>query len=150
MHDIKKMIQKIVDGGSIEEMHELSDILQDVMEIVQNYDPERYKKYEMCLYKMAYGNNFTPDMAREIVSKMQPYGEHWSLDQTGQIQDEYGLQHLNPVDFYIVINSGYNDYRELFRDNMDMYVAFTRLFMEDEDAKKDKTFIYFTKVVANG
>ena len=146
MHNIKKMIEKIVDDGSVEEMHELSDVLQDLMKIVQNYSPEKYKEYEICLYKMAYGSNFTPDMAQDIVSRMQPYGEHWNMEQTRQVQDEYGMQHLNPIDFYIVLNSAYNDYRELFRDNMDMYVKFTQLFMEDEDGKKDKVFLYFTKI----
>jgi len=145
MH-IKKMIEKIVDDGDVGEMHELSDILEEVIEIIKNYDPSKYKYYEMCIYRMAYGSNFTEDMARDIVSKMQPYGEHWNMEQSRQVQDEYGLQNLNPINFYIVINSAYNDYRELFRDNMDMYVKFTQLFMEDEDAKKDKTFIYFTKI----
>jgi len=146
MHNIKRMIEKIVDDGSVEEMHELSNVLQDTMEIVKDYNPEKYKEYEMYLYKMAYGCNLTEDMAEEIVSKMQPCGEKWGMEETRQIQEEYGLQHLNPIDFYVVINSAYNDYKELFRDNVDMYVKFTQLFMEDEDAKKDKIFIYFTQI----
>lgn len=147
MHNVKKMIEKIVDDGNVEEMHELSYVLQEVLDILKDYNPDKYKEYEMHLYKMAYGCNLSQDMAEEIVSKMQPYGEKWSIQATRQIQDEYGLQNLNPIDFYVVINSAYNDYSELFRDNVDMYVKFTQLFMEDEDAKKDKVFIYFTKVV---
>lgn len=146
MHNIKRMIEKIVDDGSVEEMHELSNVLQDTMEIVKDYSPEKYKEYEMYLYKMAYGCNLSQDMGEEIVSKMQPYGEKWSMEETRQIQEEYGLQHLNPIDFYVVINSAYNDYKELFRDNVDMYIKFTQLFMEDEDAKKDKVFLYFMNI----
>ena len=146
MHNVKKMIEKIVDDGNVEEMHELSYVLQEVLDILKDYNPDKYKEYEMHLYKMAYGCNLSQDMAEEIVSKMQPYGEKWSIQATRQIQDEYGLQNLNPIDFYVVINSAYNDYNELFRDNMDMYVKFTQLFMEDEDAKKDKVFLYFTKI----
>lgn len=146
MHNVKKMIEKIVDDGNVEEMHELSYVLQEVLDILKDYNPDKYKEYEMYLYKMAYGCNLSQDMAEEIVSKMQPYGEKWSIQATRQIQDEYGLQHLNPIDFYVVINSAYNDYSELFRDNVDMYVKFTQLFMEDEDAKKDKVFLYFTKI----
>jgi hypothetical protein len=141
------MIEKIVDDGDVEEMHELSCVLVEVLDILKDYNPNKYKEYEMHLYKMAYGCNLSQDMAEEIVSKMQPYGEKWSIQATRQIQDEYGLQHLNPIDFYVVINSAYNDYSELFRDNVDMYVKFTQLFMEDEDAKKDKVFLYFTKIV---
>lgn len=56
------------------------------------------------------------------------------------------MQDINPIDFYIVMNSAYNDYKELFRDNLEMYVVYSQLFIEDEDAKKDKVFLYFTKI----
>lgn len=146
MQDIKEMIEKIVDDGSLNEMHELSNILQNIMEIIKEYDYDKYKELEMRLYKMAYGDNFTPEMAQEIVSNMQPYGEHWKMEQTKQIQNEYSMQDINPIDFYIVMNSAYNDYKELFRDNLEMYVVYSQLFIEDEDAKKDKVFLYFTKI----
>lgn len=146
MLNVKKMIEKIVDNGDTEEMHELSNILEDVMNNIQEYDMEKYKEYEMCLYKMAYGDNFTPEMAQDIVSNMQPFGEHWKMEQTKQIQNEYSMQDINPIDFYIVMNSAYNDYKELFRDNLEMYVVYSQLFIEDEDAKKDKVFLYFTKI----
>lgn len=146
MQDIKEMIEKIVDEGNLDEMHELTEILKNVMGILQEYDLDKYKEYKMYLYKMAYGDNFTPEMARDIVSKMQPYGEHWSIEQTRQIQNEYSIQDVNPIDFYIVMNSAYNDYKELFRDNLEMYVVYAQLFIDDEDAKKDKVFIYYTKI----
>lgn len=143
---IKNMIEKIVEDGNEDEMRELSFILESVMKFVKEYDSEKYKEYEMYLYKMAYGDNFTVEMAQEIVSNMQPYGEHWKIEQTKQIQNEYSMQDINPIDFYIVMNSAYNDYKELFRDNLEMYVVYSQLFIEDEDAKKDKVFLYFTKI----
>lgn len=144
--NIKKMIKKIVDDGNVDEMYELSDILDEVMQDIKDYSSEKYKDYEMKLYKMAYGCNLSEDMAEDIVSNMQPYGQKWSMQETRQLQDEYGLMDINPIDFYVVINSAYNDYRELFRDNIDMYVGFTRMFINDEDAKKDKVFKYFTTI----
>lgn len=143
---IKNMIEKIVEDGNEDEMKELSFILESVMKFVKEYDSEKYKEYEMYLYKMAYGDNFTVEMAQDIVSNMQPYGEHWKMEQTKQIQNEYSMQDINPIDFYIVMNSAYNDYKELFRDNLEMYVVYSQLFIEDEDAKKDKVFLYFTKI----
>lgn len=143
---IKSMIEKIAEDGDVEEMKELSFILEDVMGLVKEYDEDKYKEYEMCLYKMAYGDNFTEEMAHDIVNKMQPYGEHWKYEQTRQIQRDYGVEEINPIDFYIVLNSAYNDYKELFKENIEMYIVYTELFIEDEDAKKDKVFLYFTKI----
>ena len=44
------------------------------------------------------------------------------------------------------MNSAYNDYRDLFDDNLDMYVHFTKKFINDEDAKEGKVFTYFMKI----
>lgn len=54
MHEIKEYIRKIVDDGNIEEMYELSDILDEVTHVVKQFDENLYKKYKMELYRMAY------------------------------------------------------------------------------------------------
>lgn len=54
MHEIKEYIRKIVDDGSIEEMYKLSDILDEVVYTIKQYDDNLYKKYKMELYIMAY------------------------------------------------------------------------------------------------
>ena len=71
--DIKKKKKKIVDNGKIEDMQELSDMLEDTMEIIKDYDKECYKDFEMKLYKMAYGSHLNKSMAQNIVNKMRPY-----------------------------------------------------------------------------
>ena len=71
--NIEKYIRKIVDDGDIKEMEKLSDMLEDTIEILKEYDKNIYKKYEMDLYKMAYGNVLTQEMAEDIVSNMKPY-----------------------------------------------------------------------------
>lgn len=145
MH-IEKYIRKIVDEGSRQEMEELSNILQELMMLLHEYDEQKYKKYEMCLYKMAYGEVLNEDMAEDIVNRMQPYGEKWTMNQTNQIQHDYGYDSINPVDFYIVINSAYNDYRDVFGDDLETYVKFANAFINDEDAKKGKVFLYYTNI----
>ena len=141
MHEIKEMIQKIVDDGDRREMEELSDMLDELACIVKKYDEDLFKKY-----KMAYGNHLTKSMAEEIVSKMQPYGMKWNIEQTREVQNEYGLDNIDDIDFFVVLNSAYNDYRDIFGDNLEMYVKFTRDFIEDEDAKEGKVFLYFTNI----
>lgn len=144
--DIEDMVQRIVDSGNVEYMHTLSDILDDVLEEICKYDKDKYKQYELKLYKLAYGNTFTREMAEEIVSKMRPYGTKWSIEETKQIQSQYGMNDISPADFFIVLNMAYNDYNDIFNENIEMYVRFVDDFINDEDAKEDKTFIYFTTI----
>jgi hypothetical protein len=141
--DVEEIIQVIVDNGRIEDMRTLSDMLEDTLEELQNYDKECYDKYMMELYKMAYGNTLNKQMAEEIVANMRPYAQRWSMQETQEIQERYGINNVRAVDFYVVMNSAFNDYRNLFDDNTDMYVKFTMDFINDEDAKEGKVFKYF-------
>lgn len=149
MHHIKEDIIKIVDDGDRKEMEELSDMLEEVIKIVFDYNEEKGKEYEMKLYKMAWGNVFSREMAEDIISKMQPYHMRWSLEESRDLQNQFDLEDIRDIDFWIVLNSAYNDYRDLFGDNIEMYVRFVRDFILDEDAKEDKVFKYFTQIVAN-
>lgn len=141
--DIEETIQIIVDNGRVEDMHELSEILEDTLEILEQYYPDKYKKYEMKLYEMAYGCILTEKMAKEIVSKMRPYGEKWNINETSNIQRDYGLNFREP-DFYIVMNDMYNNNNDLYGDNVEKYVRLTNNFINDEDANPDKVFLYYT------
>ena len=144
--DIEKIIERIVENGRIEDMEILSDILEDTMEEVAKYDKECFDKYLMKLYQMAYGNILNKEMAHEIVLNMKPYAERWSLEDTQKMQQDYGIDNIRPVDFYIVINSAYNDYKDLFNDEIEKYIKFTVDFIQDEDAKSDKVFLYYTTI----
>lgn len=144
--DIEEIIQTIVDNGRIEDMHILSDILEDVLEEIEKYDKECYDKYVMELYKMAYGNVLNRQMAEEIVSKMRPYGKRWDIEETQQIQNQYGLNNIRSVDFFIVMNSSFNDFRNIFEDDIEKYIKFSVDFIQDEDAKPDKIFLYYTTI----
>ena len=144
--DIEEYIEKIVDNGKIEDMQELSDMLEDTMEIIKDYDKECYKEFEMKLYKMAYGNHLNKTMAEEIVHKMRPYGEKFTFEETRNLQRQRGINDIDEVEFYIVINSAYNDYKDLFNEDLESYIRFTIDFIKDEDAKQDKVFIYYTEI----
>lgn len=144
--DIEEIIQTVVDTGNVEYMHALSDILEDVMEELEKYDRDCYKKQEMKLYRMAYGPHLTRELAEEIVNKMQPYGMHWTIQQTSQLQEQYGITNIKNTDFFVVMNSAYNDYHDIFEEDIEKYIKFTLDFIEDEDAKEGKVFTYFTQI----
>lgn len=145
--DIEEIIQRIVDNGNVEDMHKLSDILEDVMEVIEKYDKECYDKYAMKLYKMAYGPTFTRQMAEEIVSKMRPVGKRWNMEDIQHIQEQYGLENISTSSIFVVMNSAFNDFRDLFGDDLDKYIKYTMDFIHDEDAKPDKVFLYYTTIV---
>ena len=140
---IERYIRKIVDDGDRREMEELSDILTEVIDIVRKYDEDCYREYKIKLYKMAYGNQITEDVAEDIVNDMRPIGQRWSISETEQMQRDYGLDNINPVDFYLSMNMAFNDYRDIFGDSLDMYIRFSKAFICDEDAKPNKILNYF-------
>lgn len=151
--DIEDCIEKIVKDGDVKEMQKLSEVLEDVMELLEEYDKDEYKKYEMCIYKMAYGTVLNKEMAEEIVSKMRPYRMRWSIEETKEIQDRYGIDNIRPIDFFVVMNSKFNDSKDTVErfakskeEELDMYISLTKDFIMDEDAKDDKVFTYFTTI----
>ena len=103
--DIEEFIEKIVDNGKIEDMETLSDLLEDTLEIIKDYDKDCYKEMEMKLYTLAYGNHLNKSMAEEIVNNMRPFGEKFSLEQSREIQDRYNVNNIDLIEFYVVLNS---------------------------------------------
>lgn len=144
--EIEDYIERIIEKGDIRDMNTLSDILEEVMKVLKDYDKECYQKYEMELYKMAYGNTLSKEMAEKIVNNMKPYGKKWTLNQTMDIQEKYGLDRIKSTDFFVVMNSAYNDYNDIFDDKLDLYVKFAEDFINDEDAVDGKVLIYFTTI----
>lgn len=141
--DIEEYIEKIVENGKIEDMEELSDMLEDTMEIIKDYDKECYKDFKMKLYKMAYGSHLNKSMAQDIVNKMRPYGERWNYEETRNLQEQRGINDIDTPSFYTVLNSAYNDYKDIFSEDIEGYIRFTIDFIKDEDAKPNKVFNYF-------
>jgi hypothetical protein len=44
------------------------------------------------------------------------------------------------------MNSAYNDFRDLFGDDTEKYIKYSLDFINDEDARPDKVFIYYTQI----
>jgi hypothetical protein len=143
MH-IRKYIRKIVDEGSPEEMQKLSDILVNLIEYAEETNDDVYRKNAICIYKMANSNKIDRDLAEEIVNDMRPYGERWTFDDIEKIKRDYNMDDMRAEDIYLVMNQGFNDYRDtLFGDDLSNYIKYTKAFINDPDAKKDKIINYF-------
>lgn len=144
--NVKDYLIKIIERGKREDMEELSEIFDKAIYKVKDCDPDWYEKKCMKLYTMAYGKVLSEEMAKDIITKMEPYHMHWTLEQTRQVQAQNGLNNIRDVDFWIVINSAYNDFHDLFEENTDMYVKYAKNFILDKDGKDDKVFLYFTTI----
>lgn len=154
--EIKKYIDKIVEEGTDEDMEKLSDIMIDLIYDLKRYDEEKAHKYKMELYEMAYGKVLTKEMAEEIVSKMKPFGEYWDFETTTVVKNKVGIKDISDIDFYVVMNSKYNDNKdtvESFVDTdekqLEMYISLTKDFVLDTDAKEGKVYTYFMEIPIN-
>lgn len=150
---IRKYIEKIGENKNIEDMQALGDMLAEIIYSTKESHPDLYEKYKMKLYVLAYGKILTKEMAEEIVNNMKPFGEYWNYETTTMVKNQYGIKNINDVDFYIVMNSKYNDDKntvEKFIEDenkqLEMYIDLTKDFILDEDAKEGKVFTYFTKI----
>ena len=150
MEQIKRDIAKIVEEGNIEEMRKLSDMLEEVIDILERYDKEKYKKYKQCIYVMANGYVIDEEQAEEIVQNMKPYGKKWTIEETTSVKNDYGLSRIRDVDFFIVMNSKYNDNKSTIEKyassdemKLDMYVDLSKDFILDPDAKEGHIYKYF-------
>ena len=151
--DIEEYIEKIVDNGKIEDMQTLSELLEDTMEIIKDYDEKCYKDFEMKLYEMAYGKKLTDNMKREWVKKMRPMSK-WTEEEVKNIVSQYGFE-VPYMSAFVILNMLYSDMKSAFGDGNDeeslkRYLRGTSDWYFDEDAKVDgeeKLFNYKMYIV---
>lgn len=143
---IKEYIGKIINNGDITQMEELSNMLDETITKLKTYNPECYNKYKMKLLGIAYNYKFDEEMANEIVEDMKPLGKVWTFATTTNVRNQYGIN-ANNEDFYIVMNNLVNDYNKIIdKEDIETYAKMTNAFINDEDAKKDKIWIYFNQI----
>lgn len=141
--EIKSYISKIVENNKQEDMQKLSDMLSEVICKIKEYHHDMYEHYKMCLYEIAYGKTINDEMRKEIVDRI---GEEWSLEETEELRKKYGYTEILPNDFNVVMNMAYSDYKDIFGDDVEIYVKFSKCFIEDEDAKEGKVYLYFKNI----
>ena len=151
--DIEEYIERIVDNGKIEDMQTLSELLEDTMEIIKDYDEKCYEDFEMKLYEMAYGKKLTDNMKREWVKKMRPMSK-WTEEEVKNIVSQYGFE-VPYMSAFVILNMLYSDMKSAFGDGNDeeslkRYLRGTSDWYFDEDAKVDgeeKLFNYKMYIV---
>lgn len=148
--NVREYIDKIGENKKPEDMQKLGSMLAELINMTETSHPELYEDYSVCLYEMAYGKVLTREMAEEIVSNMEPYGEYWDFETTTAVKNQVGIKDITDVDFYVVMNKSYNDNKNtvdafvLEEDKkLQMYISLTKDFVGDIDAKDGKVYTYF-------
>lgn len=145
MHKI--YIDRIINSNDPKKMKELENVMIDTITYLKTLDPEEYEDIECELYEISEGKVLNEEKAKCIIENMKPYGMKWQLSETEQIRKENGLTNIRPVDFWIVMNSGYNDFHDNWLGNdLIQYVKYTEDFINDADADEAKVYLYFTRI----
>ena len=139
---IRDYINKIVINGKQEDMEELSNMLDDLICELKEERPKLYKKYKDELYEMANGKILNEEIAYKWVNNMKPEGEHWTIEETTNAMKQMGYN-LNNIDFYVVANMMYNDYYGLVKEDEELALKLSYMWLNDEDSVKDKLYEYY-------
>lgn len=137
----REYIQKILTDDTKNE--QIINLICEMMEDLKEKDEKEYKRK---IYEVSEGRVLNEDKARYLIEKMRPFGKKWELNETEDVRNAYGYNDLRPVDFWITMNSAFNDYNDLFKDNVEWYAKFSRDFIKDEDAVDDKVYYYFSMI----
>ena len=141
----RMLIHKMKERASHEDIFALADVAEMLLDNIKETEPGFYSHAESLLYEAYYGKKLTHELAEKIIHCMKPYGMKWTEEQTTNVMKSKNLT-LDPVEFWIVMNMAYNDYHEMFDEDLEKYVEYAKLFIKDEDAEEGKVYTYFTKI----
>ena len=144
--DIKYYVEKIMMSDNQNKKDELFDMISSIIDC---WDDEDKRELENQLYEIAEGKILNEEKAELLIKAMKPNGMKWTLGDTNSVKAQYGYEDIRPVDFWIVMNSAWNDYNNLFKDNIEYYAKYSYDFIKDEDAVDDKVYYYFTMIPKN-
>lgn len=146
MENNKEYIKKILASGDDHKHHEMLEYIECLLKKIE--DEEEKECMERWLYEISEGRILNEMKADKLISKMKPFGKKWELTDTENIRlnSGPGYEDIRPVDFWIVMNSAYNDYNDIFNDTVDYYARFSKDFIKDPDSVEDKVYYYFTMI----
>lgn len=144
--EVKSYVEKIIASDNQEKKDKLINTICDMME---ELDKECREDYEVEIYEIWEGKVLNEEKAKMLIDAMKPNGQKWTLEETNGVKAQFGYNDIRPVDFWIVMNSAWNDFYDLFKDNIEYYAKYSYDFIKDEDAVDDKVYYYFTMIPKN-
>lgn len=124
---------------------DLECLFTDLLSDLKDKNPELADKYLAELEDYMYCISI--EEAHEIVKNMKPIGEKFTYEYVKTALSEKDLGEADIIDYYLVMNMFYNDYKNIFEkygiNNKEIILEFAKDFIEDEDGPKYKTEKYF-------
>lgn len=139
-HEIDEILEK--DHFCLKDIEELFYL----SEIYKNLKDETKDSY----MKM------TPELAEKWVHHMKnsdgTTGEHWSMDEIENVKNARGITDVSTALYYAVMNMLYSDYYAALSkygvcDTPNFWADMTEAWINDEDAKRNKTSLYYEYIV---
>ena len=129
----------------ISDINSLRECLASAVDKIKVLDPDTYTDMEIRLYRKAFGDHVSENMAHKWVDSMHnkdgSHGPHWSKSQT----DAYAGT-FDKNDWYVVLNMMYSDYYNPKFDTM-TYVDLAKDWLNDKDISDGKLLKYYMYVV---
>lgn len=145
----KENIQKIIEHGTIAQMHDMKEIFEDVIDYLKVEDYDKYLCAEYKLHCIAYDGHLGEKLAKHWVSKMKnkdgTCGEHWTWEQIVQVAKDKSLKY-DLSDLYAVLNMVYSDFYSSKFDTGN-YVDLAKDWLDDVDVNKYKLLKYYFFIV---
>ena len=141
--EVKSYIEKII---TCEDENKKDKMWKYISHFIDTYNQDDKEEIVRGLYELAEGKVLNEERAKYLIENMKPYGMKWDLQTTESVRSSNGYEDIRPVDFWIVMNSAYNDYNDIFKEDVSLYARFSRDFIKDEDAVEDKVYYYFSMI----
>lgn len=137
------MHKQILEHATPEQIKEFAT---DFITMLKATQPELYNEAEDWLYKEVYGCHFNEWSLNKALNNMVnedgSVGQHWSLDQTTQLLNQYNYK-FNKYDWCYTMNMIYSDYYGVVDNDTTTYVRISEKFLCDKDAPDGKAYIYY-------
>ena len=145
-----KNIQYIIEHGSAPQMEQMKDVLSAAVTTLKKYSCQDYLSIEYQLHNIAHGGHLGEYAAKCWVSAMEnkngTKGEHWTWEQTEQVRKDNKLTHIDPSDWYAILNMTFSDYYNS-RFDTTIYVELAKDWLCDSDVEEGKALRYYYFVV---
>lgn len=144
--NFEHLLRNIVKHGDKEQMEELANVFVDVMECLKEHHPELYDKFYKEVDEIMEPEHLTEEDSKFYVSHLHhkdgTRGEYFSYKQIEELtRRNPELAKYNKHDVYYVLNMLHSDFYKPKWD-VDTYVMFTLMWLDDPDGKPDKAKLH--------
>lgn len=147
---VKGYMDTIVAKGNTEDMRKVEHCFMKLFCKAEEHCPEEAEEVAWHLRDIAEGPSLTAEEADCWVKNMVP-AHRWTKEETDSIRNAHRINEVTDVDFYAIMNKKYSDNQAEIGDPiecLDKYVAATKEWILDTDAKPHKVYNYYKYIVA--